>query len=344
MGGKSSSPDYGDMAVAQGEANEGVVRDQTYANRPTQYTPWGYTSWEANPFTDPGSGEQTTRWEQTQGLTPELQDLYNKQVALTGGKTDIAGGLMGRMANEFGTQMDFGGLNPLAQTPQNQYTLPESYEGIAGIGDPTAMRQRAEEASYGKAMSRLQPQFDSRREGLEIKMRNQGLGPEDAAYQSQMQNLGQQETDAYGQAQYDAVRAGLGEQNQLWNQGMGQRQQSIGEANNQFQQALGSNAQNFGQNMQTSNYANQIRQQQMTEAMQQRGFSLNEINALLSGGQVQNPQMPNFAQASAAQPAPIYQAGVDQGNYDAATNPMGGLMDLAGAGMGAAGTYYGLKG
>ena len=67
MGGKS--PDYGDMAVAQGEANEGVVRDQTYANRPTQYTPWGYSEWTANPYTDPGSGEQTTQWSQTQGLT-----------------------------------------------------------------------------------------------------------------------------------------------------------------------------------------------------------------------------------------------------------------------------------
>ena len=77
MGGKST-PNYGDIAVQQGEANEGVVRDQTYANRPTQYTPWGYTSWDANPYTDPGSGEQTTQWSQTQGLTPELQEILNK--------------------------------------------------------------------------------------------------------------------------------------------------------------------------------------------------------------------------------------------------------------------------
>jgi hypothetical protein len=136
----------------------------------------------------------------------------------------------------------------------------------------------------------------------------------------------------------------LGEQNQLWNQGMGARQQSVGEANTQFGQALGSNAQNYGMNMQGANYANQIRQQQMTEAMQQRGFSLNEINALLSGSQVQNPQMPNFSQAQAAAPAPVYQAGVDQGNFDQASSLTGGLMDLAGAGMGAYGTYAGLKG
>jgi hypothetical protein len=333
---KADSPDYGDLAVQQGEVNEGVVRNQTYANRPTQYTPWGSNSWSSNPYTDPGSGEQTTQWTQTQSLTPELQEILNKQTALTGARTDVAGGLVNRMQNEFGTGMDFGGLNPLSETPQAQYTMPESYEGIAGIGDPTAMRQRAEDAYYNKAQSRLSPQFDTQRQQMELKLRNQGLGPEDAAWQTQMQGIGTQETDAYGQAQYDAVRAGLGEQSQAFNQGMGMRQQGVGEANSQYQQAMGSNAQNYGQNMQNANYANQIRQQQMTEAMQQRGYSLNEINALLSGGQVGTPQMPNFSTASAAAPAPIYQAGVDQGNFDQASSPMGGIMDIAGMGLGGA--------
>ena len=343
MGGKADSPDYGDMAVAQGEANEGVVRNQTYANRPTQYTPWGYTDWNAEEYTDPGSGEQTTKWSQTQGLTPELQDILNKQIALQGGRTDIAGGLMDRTASEFGQKMNFDNLSPIAATPYAQYTLPENYEGVAEVGDPTQMRQRAEDAVYGKAQSRLAPQFDSKRQAMEIKLRNQGLGPEDEAYQSQMQGIDTQETDAYGQAQYDATRAGLGEQSQLFNQGMGMRQQGIGEANNQYQQALGSNAQNFGQNLQSANYANQIRQQQQTEAMQQRGFSLNEINALMSGQQVATPQMPGFSQASAAQAAPTYQAGVDQGNFDQASSPWAGIGQLAGQGLNAYGAYKGAQ-
>ena len=329
MGGKSS-PDYGDMAVAQGEANEGVVRDQTYANRPTQYTPWGYTSWEANPYTDPGSNETTTRWTQTQGLTPELQGILDKQLAIQSGRSDIAGGLTNRLASEFGTPMDFGNLSPMGNTPYAQYTMPESYEGIADIGDPARMRQRAEEAYMGKASSRLDPQYAGKYQALETRMRNQGLSPEDAAWKAQMSGLGQQETDAYGQAQYDAIRAGLGEQSQLFGQDMGMRQQAVGEANNQFQQALGSNAQNFGQNLQSANYANQIRQQQMTEAMQQRGFSLNEINALLSGQQVGMPQMPSFTGAGAAAPAPTYQAGVDQGNFDQASSPWAGVGSLVG--------------
>ena len=321
MGGKSS-PNYGDMAVQQGEVNEGVVRDQTYANRPDQQTPWGYTSWGNEAYTDPASGEQTTRWTQNQGLTPELMDIYNKQVAIQGGRSDVAGMLTGRMGQEFGNQMDWGGLSPMGGVPGSQFTLPEG-----SVGDPNAFRQRAEDAMYNKAQSRLAPQYDSKRQAMEIKMRNQGLNPEDEAYKSQMQSLGQQENDAYDQAMWGATDAGRNESNAMFGQAMSNNQ-------NNYNQAYGANQANFGQAMQGSQYANQIRQQQMTEQMQQRGFSLNEINALLSGQQVQNPQMPNFAQASAAQPAPVYQAGVDQGNYNASQNPTNALLGAAGTGAG----------
>ena len=93
---------------------------------------------------------------------------------------------------------------------------------------------------------------------------------------------------------------------------------------------MGSNNQNFNQAMQGSQYSNQIRQQQLTESMQQRGFSLNEINALLSGQQVNSPQMPNFAQAESATPAPLYQGAADQASIDAAGNPMNALLGAAG--------------
>ena len=164
-------------------------------------------------------------------------------------------------------------------------------------------------------------------------MRNQGLGPEDAAWRSQMEGLGQQETDATNQAMWSAVGAGRDESNSMFSQMMGRNQ-------NQYNQAMGANQQNFGQAMQGSQYANQIRQQQITEAMQKRGFSLNEINALLSGQQVQAPQMPNFAQASSAQPAPLYQGAVDSANIDAGNQQAlwSGIGDLAGAGLTYAGT------
>jgi len=318
MGGKNDSPDYGQLAQQQGEANREVTRDQTYANRPSQYTPFGYTNWTNQQVTDPATGQKVAKWTQTQGLTPELQDILNKQIAIQGGKSDVAGSLVGRMGKEFGQTMDWSGLSPLGVNPNQQYTMPEG-----DIGDPNAFRQQTQDAMYNQAKSRLDPMYGAKRMEMEAKLRNQGIGPEDAAYKSQMQSLGQQENDAYNQANWSSVGAGRDESNAMYSQMMGRNQQNFG-------QALQANAQNYGQAMQGSQYANQIRQQQLTEAMQKRGFSLNEINALMSGGQVNAPQMPNFATASAATPAPIYQAGVDQGNANAAANPMNGLMGLAG--------------
>ena len=321
MGGKSG-PDYGDLAVQQGEANEGVVRNQTYANRPTQYTPWGYTSWDATPYTDPGSGEQTTKWSQTTGLSPELQDIYNKQLAIQGGRSDVAGMLTGRMGAEFGAHQDWRGLNPIGQVPTNQFTLPEP-----DMQDPYQTRQKAEDAMYNQAQSRLLPQQQSERQALEIKMRNQGIGPEDEAWKSQMMDMGRRHNDANNQAIWSSVGEGRNESGQMFGQELASNQ-------NAYNQALGANQANFGQALQGSQYANQIRQQQITEAMTKRGFSLNEINALLSGQQVGMPQMPNFQPSSAAAPAPIYQSGVDQGNFDQASNPWNAVGDIAGTALG----------
>lgn len=589
MGGKSS-PDYSGAAVAQGEANREVVRDQTFANRPDQYTPWGATTWTPYQTSDPATGEATTAWSQTQSLTPELQDILNKQVAIQSGRSDVAGALTGRMGAEFTKPMDWRGLNPMGEVPTQQYTIPEEiqrgldysdiplpsnlsqqtgistmgmadinspeqvksfensdlqtisspeqqtslstfglagingpkqqtslstsglagingpkqqtnidYSGINNVGNGVNYRSRAEQAIYDKGASRLGGQFENKREQMEIKLRNQGLRPGDAAYQAQVQSIDDQETDAYGQLQNDAIMAGMAEANQAFNQdvtrrGMytgerdrqaqfsndananlfnmqsglrgqlfgerdrqgqfsndananlfnmqsGRRSQLFGEResqgqfNNQAQQnvfnmesalnnqqfaqdqaraqfendansnmfnmesglrnqlygeresqsqlyndarrnlysmeadrrnmytgerdraaafynqagqqaynqAQGANAQNFQQAMAGSQYANQLRQQQITEAMTKRGFSLNEINALLSGQQVNTPQMPSFQGASAAQAAPVYQAAVDQGNYNAGMSPWNALIGAGGSVVGAAGSAGGFS-
>lgn len=322
-GGKNS-PDYGDLAVAQGEQGRQSIIDQTYANRPTQYTPWGYNQWTNEQVIDPATGKPTTRWTQTQGLTPELQDILNKQIAIMGGRSDIAGMLTGRLGNEFGQQVDWSGLSPMAATPAIQATLPEG-----SIGDPNQFRQQGSDAAYSAAMSRITPQYDEQRRAAEVRMMNQGLRPGDRAWDATMQGIGQSEADATQQAIWGSEEAGRRESQQMFDQLLGQNR-------NIFQQSLGSNQQNFGQALQAANYANALRQQQMSETMQQRGFGLNEINALLSGQQVNLPTMPQFNTAGAAPQAPIYQAGVDQGNYSAMTNPWSGIADIAGTIGGAA--------
>jgi len=401
MGGKSQ-PDFGQIAAAEGEEMRESVRDQLWANRPDQYTPFGYSKWTSESVIDPTTGEPVTKWSQTQGLTPELQEQLNKQTALGNQRSDLAWQMGNRMASEFGAPMNWGALASYGENPYQQFTVPEnverqlSYEGIqgpmqpnqqtsidtaglSGVDDPYQTRQRAEDAVYSQAMSRLAPQQEGARESLEVKMRNQGLRPGDAAWDSQMAGLRQQQTDATNQALWSANQAGraesdsmfgqqmsrrqqgFGERAQqgsfanqalqnLYNQSMGNRQQLTGErdrmgafynqaANQAFNQNLAANQQNYQQMMQGSNYANQLRQQQMAEMMQQRGFSLNEINALMSGQQVGMPQMPDFMAAQQAQVPNYTQAASDQASAQNAASPWGALLgagsSILGAGIGA---------
>ena len=303
--GKKDDTDYSEIAQIQGAENREVVRDQTYANRPTQYTPYGSTTWDNSQVIDPSTGKPVTQWSQTTSLTPELQYILNQQQAIAAGKGDVAGMLVNRMGSEYGQQMDWSGLSPMGEVPMGQYTRPG--------GD----RKAAEDAAYNQAQSRIAPQQESQRESLELKMRNQGLNPQDAAWQSQVQSQAQGFNDQNNQALWSANQAGR------------QNAESV------FGQRLSANAQNYGQAMGNSAYANQIRQQQLTEAMTQRGFSLNEINALMSGDQVGLPQMPNFAEASAAQPADYQGAAAQQASANAASDPTNALLG-AGATLGAA--------
>jgi len=354
--GKKDDTNYEEVALIQGEANKESIRDQNYANRPTQYTPYGSTNWNTEQVIDPTTGEPVTAWTQTTSLSPELQYILNQQQGIASGKGDIAGMLVDRMCSEFSTEMDWNSLSPMGEVPMAQYTRPENQvqsqftSANPNIESPYATRQAAENAVYSQAQSRIAPQQEGQREALELKMRNQGLNPEDAAWQSQMQGQAQGFNDQNNQALWSANQAGRQESDSMYGQLMGQNQNAFNQnmgANNQnfnqmmginqntFNQNLGANAQNYGQAMGNSQYANQIRQQQMTEAMTQRGFSLNEINALMSGGQVGLPQMPNFSQAEAAQPADFQGAAAQQASANAANNPGAALLGV-GADLGAA--------
>ncbi len=354
MGGKSSSPDYQGAAVAQGEANREVVRDQTFANRPDQFTPFGSVQWNPYQTVDPATGEATTAWQQVQSLTPELQSILNRQINMQGARTDLAGSMVGRTMNELGQPMDWGSLTPRGEVPTSQFTIAEplqrdlDYSGAPEIGDPMALRARAEDTIYNRGAQRLSDRFGTQRRNMEVQLRNRGLRPGDEAYDSAMSGLAQAENDAFGGLAADTVRLGQSEAAQLFGQDVTRRNVATGEAdrmgnfanlagNQAFQQNLAANQQNFGQAMQGSQYANMIRQQQIAEEAQRRGMSLNEMNALLSGQQVSTPTMPNFTAASQAQPAPIFQGAVNQGNF----NQMGqqslfsGLTGIGSAAIGA---------
>lgn len=242
-------PDYRGAAEETARADQAALEYQTRANRPTQNTPFGSSTWRQ---------DAAGNWTQDITLDPSAQRSLDDQQEIQRQRSGMALNLMDRSQQEFGDTMDW-----------------DKFDSYMNVNtDTNAVRKAQEDALYGKATSRLDPRFAQKRESTEAALRNQGLRPGDEAYDRAMANLGREETDAYGQASLDAALHGGAE---------AQRTQDM--------------------NTQAAGFNNTLRQAKIGEEMQRRGFSLNEINAILSGQQVGMPSTPGFAQAGRAQGA-----------------------------------------
>lgn len=89
-------------------------------------------------------------------------------------------------------------------------------------------------------------------------------------------------------------------------------------AQSTLQNQLAAGAQTYGQQSSSANYQNQLRQQQISEDLQQRGFTTNEINAMLTGQQVQTGPSPQFNASGAA--LPVNYSAAAQNAYGANLN------------------------
>ena len=301
MGGKSSKapppPDYAGAARATAEADKEALAQQTWANRPEQIDPWGNISYEQEKVLDPGTGKYVTKWTQRTNLDPNLKAALDSQLNLQRDRSQLGEQLMGRAQNEYGEAMDWSQLTDWGQVPLS--------------GDEA--RQQAEDALYGRATSRLDPQWEQRSSDLEAKLVAQGLRPGDAAWDRQMANEERARQDDYARARQEAIIGGGQEQARQFDMGMG-----------------------------ASQYQSELRQNQLAEQMQKRGFSLNEINALLSGQQVNTPEFQSFSQAGRGEGTDYlgatdmgYQAALGKASADNAARQgmFGGLGTLAGVGM-----------
>jgi len=160
-------------------------------------------------------------------------------------------------------------------------------------------------------MSRLEPSLAKNRVSTETQLINQGLRPGTEAYDNAINLLSQQENDQRTQA----VLQGLGLD-------------------------ISANTQGFNQALQGGQFANTAQQQALAQAIQQRQMPLNEVNALVEGSQIQNPQFGAY-QGSNVAPAPIANAAAQQGAFDQNTynqnvgsynQQLAGLYSLGGAG------------
>lgn len=132
-------------------------------------------------------------------------------------------------------------------------------------------------------MSRLEPSLAKQRTSTETQLINQGLRPGTEAYDNAIQLLGQQENDARTQAALQGINLDTS-----------------------------ANAQGYNQALQGAQFGNTAQQQALAQAIQSRQMPLNEITALMSGSQIQNPQFQAYSGSNIAA-APIFGATQAQG-------------------------------
>ena len=207
-----------------------------------------------------GNKIEVPRWSQTQTLSEPQQKLFDQQMKLGAGLNDLAMGQVDRLGGVLGAPISFDGA-PNAVTSLNLTKK-------VGANDWSNDRTKVEEALY----SRIQPQLERDRNQTLTRLTNQGIAPGSKAYDNAMSALDRSATDARMQA----ILAGGQEQSRLAGLEMDQA-------------AFGNNAEQMG-----AMFTNTARERAIQEILLKRNQPINEVSALMGGGQVTAPQFSPF--------------------------------------------------
>lgn len=347
-----AAPDYAGAAIAQGAANKETAIAQAKLNNPNVVSPYGnqnvvWSTPDANGVSQATITQSLTP--NAQKTLEEQQKLQYNMANLAGtGYTNafqtlnkpfsFGGPAVQTFLASPGT-LQAGPTGGQYGTAQGGVTGPnlQTSLDLSGVAKmPVNAGMTAQEA----IMARLEPTLARNRVSTETQLINQGLRPGTEAYDNAARILGQQENDqrtqaalqglnldmsanqqGYGQAldtgqfQNNANLAGFtaGLQNQqAGNQAISQ---NFGQGQSAAQMQNAMIAQQANQNLQQGQFANTAQQQALAQALQQRQLPINEISALISQSQIQNPQFGAY-QGSNIAAAPIANATAMQGAFD----------------------------
>lgn len=326
------------IAAAMGGANFGLNNDQSFANERLNQANFA-SGQNAQDFSQRlanaqfGANRQDAQFSQgMQGAQFNAQqnnDLFNQQ--MQGANFNAAQG-----ANDF--QQRLAGANFGANRSDTAFN-----QGLQGAQFASGEQQN----QFARDLANQQNMFT---QGLAANNFNAGQLQQGFANQNTAANLGMtQDQNAFGRnlqaaqlgtqqqgqdfAQQQAMAAQQRQQgldaNQVAQQ-LFQNSQSTTQANNANQQQAFQNqaaqlaqgnattAQQQAMDVQSAQYQNQLRQQQLAELLQQRAQPLNELNALRSGMQVQAPTGNGQAQTPGMQSPDVL--GAYNNNYQGQLN------------------------
>lgn len=335
-----AAPDYAGAAQAQGAANVETARAQGRMNNPNIITPYGSqtVTWGGGGRTfnqtgyddamrqynqslqgyQPGSwidqgGDDGQTWQaNAMPVAPDANTFWSEGNA---DQPTVTQTLSPSQQQLFDAQNRISqnlagvaetGLNRVAggfEQPFDTSTLPQRQTSVTG--DYGADRQAVTDA----LLARIEPQFQRDEELMRTRLTNQGIPVGSEASNFDLDTLNRARNDARMQA----VLSGGQEQSRLFNMGLA-----------------------------NANLGNQGRQQAIQEQAYLRSLPLNEINALRTGAQVQNPQFQPYQGVSLGQ-TPVMQGAMAQGqaNQQMYNNQVGqsnafnqGLFSLGSAALG----------
>jgi hypothetical protein len=343
--GKPSAPppiDYNQAAQTQGAQNRETAIAEWKLNNANQQTPWGT---KTTTQTGPGDTDYTV----TTALDPADQARLDQQRELQGGMLALGKPALDRAAGMLGTELNTGNLPPMAYQVDTQGMKNLDYSGLPGgvydVGDTGDIRNRMEQAAWGKYIDRAAPMMQQQTEALNTRLANMGGVTTGAAAARQQAGLQASQGDQARQAIFDSILQGgnAAQQEQamrlgaagLWNTTREQDADLLARQTGFNNQATQQDIQNAFANAALTNAS---RAQGLSEATALRQMPLNEIMAMLGGSQVNQP---NFQPVTGTniQPAPIFQGAQatgaqDQANYaqqmGAWNNMISGLAGIGG--------------
>lgn len=278
-------------------------------NRPTQVTPQGKSEWKRTVF-DKGAWKQQnprqkgetaaaysarvkaaqrqykldnpSEWTQTTSLNPEAQKAFDAQQSIQARLSEGAQGKLDAATKQLGTPFDTASLASWASTPK----APSAADYAKAPTYNEAYASRGEKAYYDKAASRLDPKFQQEEQALQTQLASQGLSPGTAAWQQEMDNFRRGKNDAYGNLNRESILTGASLGQDMFGRAM---------SGTQYNNSLLDKA--FGSQLESANFQNAMRGKQFGEAATLRAMPFNELQSLLHGQQVQQPNFGSFVTA-----------------------------------------------
>ncbi len=198
---------YNPTAAGYGATQGGLSQENPYLSSPAIPNPEDFYR----------GGDQ---WTQTVNLSPEMQALFDQEMALQSGLFGAQNAALGRVNSMMGSDPSFNSLNP--------GSLPD----LAALYDPDRNTNNAAEL----LMRRMNPELDRQSDALRAQLANQGILQGSTAYDREMARFGQQRNDALTQAQLHGINLGMQQQGQTFGQSLQARQLAAALQGQQFSQ------------------------------------------------------------------------------------------------------------